>query len=233
MPHDAGHPLDNPIWHALGGHHAGFASNTGRVRRYDPQFAPFAAWETTTPEASAALRDAIPGGGVAIMFTTTPVDPPEGLRLDLAGTLLQMLAGERTPYRGGSRLVPLQASDVPAMQALVALTKPGPFAPRTAEMGRYLGVVEAGTLVAMAGERLRPDGFVEVSAVCTHPEHRGKGHAKALVSAVADGIRARGETPFLQVFPDNLAAIKTYTALGFTVRRVIHLTVLTRPATPP
>jgi predicted GNAT family acetyltransferase len=116
------------------------------------------------------------------------------------------------------------------MLGLVDLTRPGPFAARTVEMGRYLGVRDEGRLVAMAGERLRPPGYTEVSAVCTHPDFRGRGHAKALISVLAEAICARGETPFLHVLPENRPAVATYEALGFRTQRTLQLTVLERPA---
>ena len=223
------HPLDNPIWHALGGPHAGLGTVHGLIRRYQPQFAPFAAWETESVETRAALAVAIPVNGGAVLFTTETVEPVDGLETVMAGHLLQMVATGFAPSGGAPGLRPLQNADVPAMQRLIDLTRPGPFAPRTIEMGRYLGLIEGGELVAMAGERLRLNGFTEVSAVCTHPDHRGRGYAKALVSAVAETIVERGETPFLQVLPANQPAIATYERLGFATRRTLHLTVVRRP----
>ncbi len=119
--------------------------------------------------------------------------------------------------------------DVPAMLALVALTRPGPFASRTIEMGCYLGLKVDENLVAMTGERMRMEGFTEVSAVCVAPAHRGQGLAAELVKAVASGIIARGEVPFLNVFASNTPAIALYRKLGLNRRRQFHLTILTRP----
>ena len=167
--------------------------------------------------------------GYRVLFTTAALEPIDGLEMVMTGHLLQMAATAFAPFRGAPGLRPLHTADVPAMQGLVDLTHPGPFAPRTIEMGRYLGVIDGGELVAMAGERLRLDGFTEVSAVCTHPDHRGRGYAKALVSAVAEAIVERGETPFLQVLPANQPAIATYERLGFATRRTLHLTVARRP----
>lgn len=132
-----------------------------------------------------------------------------------------------------SRLLPapeeavtLGATDVPEMLALVELARPGPFGPQTLSLGRYIGVQDGDRLVAMAGERLHPAGFVEVSAVCTHPEYRGRGLGASLTAEVARGIFARGLTPFLHVMPDNVGARRVYEALGFAVRAEIALSVL-------
>ena len=104
------------------------------------------------------------------------------------------------------------------MLALVERTRPGPFLPRTIELGTYLGVRDDGVLVAMAGERLHPPGWTEISAVCTDPAARGRGLATRLVRALVHGIRARGEQPFLHAAADN-PAIGLYESLGFRHRR--------------
>jgi predicted GNAT family acetyltransferase len=117
------------------------------------------------------------------------------------------------------------------MIALANVTQPGPFGPRTIELGHYIGVRRQGALVAMAGERLRLDGFTEISAVCVEPAHRGHGFAAELVRSLASSIAARSEIPFLHVFSSNHAAIALYRKLGFTLRRRMHLAVLIRAAT--
>ena len=122
----------------------------------------------------------------------------------------------------------LTVADVPQMLDLVALTRPGPFGRRTIEMGHYIGVFDGGRLIAMTGERLRLDGFGEVSAVCTHPDYQGRGIAKALVSVIGSEIVARGEVPFLQAYTSNAAAIATYRRLGFVPRRDLTFTTIKR-----
>jgi ribosomal protein S18 acetylase RimI-like enzyme len=114
--------------------------------------------------------------------------------------------------------VRLGAADVPEMLELVERTQPGPFLPRTVELGTYLGIRRDGALVAMAGERLHPPGWTEISAVCTAPEHRGQSLATRLVRAVVHGIRERGETPFLHAAGSNVNAIRLYESLGFRLR---------------
>jgi predicted GNAT family acetyltransferase len=122
----------------------------------------------------------------------------------------------------------LGASDVPDMLELVSLTHPGPFEKRTHEMGEYHGIRVDGKLVAMAGERMRLRGCTEISAVYTHPDHRGHRYAEALVNLVAKGIIAHGETPFIHGLSDNAAAIVLYWKLGYVIRRQFHLVVLAR-----
>jgi ribosomal protein S18 acetylase RimI-like enzyme len=114
--------------------------------------------------------------------------------------------------------IALGDDDVPEMLALTQRTNPGPFLPRTIEMGRFIGVRDGGALVAMAGERFRVPGWTEISAVCTAPTHRGQGLATRLLRAVAAGIEARGERVFLHVVATNAGAIRLYEALGFSIR---------------
>ncbi|HEY4199876.1 MAG TPA: GNAT family N-acetyltransferase [Devosiaceae bacterium] len=220
----AARQLDNPIWHALSGAHSDFAIVLGNVRRYVPEVAPFAAVAEPETGGFAELALAIPQGGGAALFTPQLVTAPPGMKVVVALELQQMVATEFRPYDRPREMAPLTAADVPAMLELVALTQPGPFGARTIELGGYLGIWDGGRLVGMSGERLRFDGFTEVSAVCVHPDYRGRGYAKALVSAVAETIARRGDMPFLHVLPDNRPAIATYEALGFRARRRLHLT---------
>jgi predicted GNAT family acetyltransferase len=130
---------------------------------------------------------------------------------------------------GDPEAVALGLADVPEMLELTGRTKPGPFVPRTVELGGYLGIRRAGRLVAMAGERMRPPGFAEISAVCTDEAWRGHGYAARLTRAVAAGIAARGETPFLHAAADNDNAIRLYKSLGFVHRRDVVFIAATPP----
>ena len=114
------------------------------------------------------------------------------------------------------------------MLALATLTKPGPFGSRTHELGSYVGIRSQRKLVAMAGERLKVAGYTEVSAVCTHPDHTGKGYARVLMTEIMRRIRERDETPMLHVRADNSRAIELYERLGYRTRKQMHFAVLRR-----
>ena len=223
----AGHPLDDPVRAALTGPQAGFAEQRGRVLRFRADVAVFG---TLPPQPSAAdWRDAAdlagPGGTLVVLAELTP--PPDWETVAVLPSV-QMVDEGMTAAADGEA-VPLHAADVPEMLDLVARTRPGPFRPATIELGGYLGIRRDGRLVAMAGQRMRPPGWTEISAVCTDDQFRGQGLGSRLIRAVAAGIRARGETPFLHTVADNTTAIQLYETLGLRLRRRLMITALRAP----
>lgn len=224
----ASHPLDNMIWNALGGPQAQLCVSNGKARRFDADIAVFAA--VAEPLVSLdGIAGIIPEGGQAGLATTGPVTLPAELEQVFSGEVVQLTAEALAPVATGSvRYRDLTVADVPAMTELVALTRPGPWGRRTIELGHYIGVFDGERLIAMAGERLHLDGFGEVSAVCTHPDYQGRGLGKALVSVIGAEVVARGETPFLQAYSNNVAAIATYTKLGFVPRCDLTFTIVKR-----
>ncbi len=167
-------------------------------------------------------------GDVVGLFSTEQVLADRNLAVIAQKVVDQMVyeRGEAAPISGV--VVKLTPADVPEMLHLAELTKPGPFAARTIALGSYIGIRSGGQLVAMAGERMKFDGFTEISAVCSHPDHRGRGLSSLLVSTLMRQILERSETPFLHVFDDNTRASALYRKLGFTRRRSITVTVLRR-----
>jgi len=158
------------------------------------------------------------GPGAVILLAGVAVAPPPSWDLVIRVDGVQ-LVDDGIAAAPDEEAVRLTSADVPEMLRLIERTKPGPFLPRTIELGIYLGVRRDGELIAMAGERLHPPGWSEVSAVCTDAAFRGQGLATRLVHAIAHGIRARGETAFLHAAADNTNAIRLYESLGFRQRR--------------
>jgi predicted GNAT family acetyltransferase len=212
------HPLDRPIWTALTTRQVAFAQVKGGMRRLKPAFGPFAASAEGTAESLAGLAALVPVGAQVYLQQSEEISPPPGLVLVRAARTVQMVAEEIEGPPAAFAFEVLTPPDAPQMLALASLTKPGPFAERTHELGRFLGVRHEGRLVAMAGERMKPGPFTEISGVCTHPDHRGRGYAAGLMREVARAILARGETPFLHAFADNVGAIALYERLGFVTR---------------
>jgi ribosomal protein S18 acetylase RimI-like enzyme len=213
-----GHVLDHPARAALTGPHARFAERYGRILRYPVDVTPWLALPEEPDERDWADLAALAGPGTEVPLLgfrgRVPDDWEVTFRMPGVQYVDAGLAAAPDP-----EAVRLGPADVPEMLDLVARTRPGPFLPRTIELGTYLGIRRGGALVAMAGERLHPPGWTEISAVCTDPSVRGEGLASRLILAVAHGIRERGETPFLHTGADNTHAIRLYESLGFRLRR--------------
>jgi ribosomal protein S18 acetylase RimI-like enzyme len=224
--HTPTHPLDHPIWTALTTTQQVLAEGDGRARRYPTDITPFAAMPDMSAENFAALGALMSPEDIAVLFTPDAVNPPAEFKIALADTGEQMIGTPIATPANGVDIVTLGVDDVPAMMELTALTKPGPFSVRTHELGTFLGIRIDGELVAMIGERMRPAHYTEITAVCVHPSHRGRGYGQMLLSAVSRQIVARGEIPFLHVFTHNESAIALYRRQGMEIRRRLHVTVL-------
>lgn len=225
------HILDNAAWAALTGPHAGLAERVGRAARYPTDISPFSALDDPADPRAWTDLAALVGPGTAAPVSGA-VTVPDGWTIERGGDGVQLIATAlyAEPAPEAERLGP---ADVPEILDLVALTRPGPFLPRTIELGSYLGIRDRGRLIALAGERLRPPGWTEISAVCTHPDHRGRGLATRLVRAVAAGIRERGDTPFLHAAASNTSAIRLYESIGFTMRRRTRFLLVRTPDGQP
>ncbi|HVZ29387.1 MAG TPA: GNAT family N-acetyltransferase [Asticcacaulis sp.] len=219
--------LDNPAWAALNGRHAHLAQGEGAVKRYPADVSPFSA--IAEDAGLPALAEAMTPGDNAVIWATDEHDAPDGLELVVRFPCLQMVAFDARPIDTPDDAEAMTAADAPAMQALAVLTKPGPFGLRTIEMGSYVGVRHGREIVAMAGERMKPDRFTEVSAICVHPDHQGKGHARRLTSIMMKRVLADGRVPFLNVLPDNRPAIALYESLGFAPRRLMQVHLFSKP----
>jgi len=223
------HPLDSPAWASLTGPHASFALGAGLARRYPADVSPFAAVAAPAdPRSWLDLRDLYADGEVAVLsgpagFTA---GAPGGWKPDGVVAGVQLVATDALRTAPADDAFVVGAADAAEAMDLVLRTEPGPFRPRTYELGTYLGLHRDGRLVALAGERLHPTGWTEISAVCTDPAYRRQGLASRLVRAVAAGIRERGETPFLHTGAANTRAIDLYLAMGFELRRDIEFAAL-------
>jgi predicted GNAT family acetyltransferase len=220
------HPLDHPIWTALTTTQQTLAEGNERARRYPADVTPFADMLDMSAESFSALDALMSPTDIAVLFTPDAVAPPAEFEVVLAETGEQMVGTPVETPASGVEIVTLGADDVPDMMELTALTKPGPFSTRTHELGTFLGIRVDGQLAAMIGERMKPANYTEITAVCVHPSHRGRGYGQILLSAISRRIVARGEIPFLHVFTSNHQAIALYRRQGMEIRRRFHVTVL-------
>jgi predicted GNAT family acetyltransferase len=218
-------PLDNPIWNALTGAHRSMARSNGRAARYASDVSPLTGLADASAEAFADMRELVGPTESVALFTAAPLVVPDEWETKRTRMMQQMVCAEGVDPPPAD-IAMLTLADIPDMLALTALAQPGPFLPRTIEMGNYFGIrASDGRLIAMAGERLKLDGFTEISAVCTHPDFRGRGYGGALVAYVAAQILSQHKTPFLHVVPENLA-IKVYERVGLRIRRAMCLTII-------
>ncbi|WP_111671854.1 GNAT family N-acetyltransferase [Algoriphagus litoralis] len=221
------HPLNNPIWNALNTGSAHFSHGNEQCRFIDPRMGFFAGMPSYEREDLDRLYAACTPGQRVILFTPGHLPLNQNWLVLNDRELLQMVCDEG--IEGSQPTMPLLKlgeKDIPAMLELTELTKPGPFISRTIDFGGYFGVFEGEKLISMAGKRLSPDPFVEISAVCTHPDYLGKGLSAKVIQRVIEEIRADEKTPFLHVYPENTQAIKVYSKLGFKERAMLRVYLL-------
>ena len=219
--------LDNIAWHTLVGAHSRFATGVGEARRYTRGFSPIAGFANRANPNLDALAPYVDRNELFYCDGWSgPV--PDGWRLEAESTMFKMIWDGETPSDealDARRLGPEHAAQ--ALE-LAALTRPGPFGPRTTELGEYFGYFEGSTLVAMAGERMCAETLREISGVCVHPSHQGRGLARRLMSKLLWRQISRGETPFLHVMRDNATARRLYRKLGFHDYRETPVRVVAR-----
>jgi ribosomal protein S18 acetylase RimI-like enzyme len=225
LPAKAALLLDNPIWNSLRTEHAAIALGDGHARRYPSSIGPLSGIPAQSEESYAALAALAPED-IVVLFSLEPLRVPAGWTELRTFDLVQMVRVQPAPddvtEPGHSpemrRLTPL---DAPAMVALAKLTEPGPFRMRTLELGGFYGIFHGEQLISMAGRRMHLPGLIEVSAVCTHPDARGRGHARRLMTHVIGEIEREGNTAFLHAFKQN-PAIAIYERLGFRIRQTFR-----------
>jgi GNAT superfamily N-acetyltransferase len=220
----------NPVWHALQTRHRRFAISSGEACRYPADVAPFAAVAMPSKNALQSLHSLLAPGEYVWLIGESYPSVPELSCIGNLACLQMVLPEEVTPPAPMPGIVPLSSVNAPQMVALTDLAFPGFFRNRTHEMGSYYGVRSEGELIAMGGERLMLDGFPEISGICTHPAHRGKGHAANLIWHLARNHRREGLVSWLHVSAENHHAIELYVRLGFTVARKVRLHRLSRNA---
>jgi GNAT superfamily N-acetyltransferase len=221
------HPLDNPVWASLHSDHAGFASGAGKVVRYPSDIAPFVA-TGDRDEAAGVQAEALVGEGEMVCFVGLAPPLSAAWRVEQSVPIAQMTCATRLEVAAGPAVTELSAERPDDMLALTALVYPHYFRAQTPRMGRYVGIYDGDRLAAMAGERMRFSGHQEISAVCTHPDYVGRGHAQRLVAILTNDILAAGRLAFLHVSHDNLGAKRLYERLGYVWRTDIALLAVTR-----
>ena len=224
------HRLDRPIWNALRTRQEHVAVGTKAAARFQSDIGPLAGSCDDGDEALAALASLVPADDALAVFHfgASSLHIPSPARVERTAPGVQMVLETLRPARIDAPIELLTDADGGDMLALATLTQPGPFRARTHCLGTFWGIRERGRLVAMAGERLTPPGYTEVSGVCTHPDARGRGYAGQLSHRVAERILERGEQPFLHAYAANEGAVRIYRTLGFVLRAQMTMIILRR-----
>ena len=218
--------LDNPVWYSLSETHEKQALNFGEMKFYDPDYCSFGGFAEVENTASALAEYSKLSSGFFI-FGAKPI-LPNSLKLKNELVCLQMIIDSKIEENLQDEIVALKEAHLDDLLGLVKIVYPEYFKQKTASLGDYFGIYKNNQLVAITGERMRMDGFIEVSAVITHPDHTGKGYAKQLVTHVVNAIFDKNKTPFLHVSEANFGAIKLYEKLGFRTRRKISIWNITK-----
>jgi predicted GNAT family acetyltransferase len=225
------HILDNPAWNALISGNENLYYGNDHIRYFDRDVSPFVAFNENTNENFQELYHMVPEGRVFLFVAPIEAEVPGSWKVlnCIKGNQMICESGVEIaePVQG---LTTLSQEHVPQMLSLTKLTNPGPFAERTIDFGYYRGIFEKGELAAMAGQRLHAFNYAEISAVCTHPDHTGKGYARRLLIHHINRIKAAGEIPYLHVRSDNDRAIKVYESLGFATRCNVWFSVIMKSA---
>ena len=226
------HILDNVIWNAITTGNKEIGIRDGDAGWYYPDIAPFAGVKQWNEKNLEQLNELIPiGSKVAVSYEKrVKLDESKWKVLREMDCCQMVYEYPVSSFNtaNSSLIVPLGKEHVPEMLALTALTKPGPFFERTILFENYFGIFEDGRLAAMTGQRMHPIPYLEVSAVCTHPDFRGRGYAKALMLHVMEIIIANSFIPFLHVLTNNTTAIQLYESIGFRTRKEIFIDMIER-----
>jgi ribosomal protein S18 acetylase RimI-like enzyme len=220
--------LDNVVWNTLNGPHARFAAGTTRARRYAQGFSPIVGFvDQRDPAFDDLAAHCAPDEHFYCDGWSGPA--PGGWRIDHEARMVKMVWRRAAPHADPAPDArPLERMHADQALALAQLTRPGPFGPRTIELGEYFGAFDDGRLIAMAGERMCAGTLREISGVCTHPEYQGRGLARALMFKLVRRQMHRGEVPFLHVMSDNTIARELYARMGFEDYRETVVRVVSR-----
>jgi len=219
--------LDNPVWYALNSTNKKISAGDDQVKYFLADISPFAGLKEINKNNLVKLFKLLPARHTVAIESTVEIEIPEPWKqISILNVFQMVFQSPGKPIHPDQEFTPLTYEHVPQMLSLATLTNPGPFSKKTIEFGDYFGIFQGNDLVAMCGQRLQPDPYIEVSAVCTHPDHLGKGYAGKLIIHQVSRIMNKSGKPFLHVLTSNTRAISLYEKLGFVTRKEMIITIL-------
>lgn len=223
---ERGELLSNPIWHALGSRQQHFNRGNDTLRYFPEEVAPFVGLPNWNADDVQLLSKDLPRNRSFYILIEKQIHLPDKLDIKFTLPLYQMECNELHPEFTDNPVKRLGEEHISQMLELTSLTRPGPFHNKTISLGNYIGIFDGERLIAMGGERLKVPGFTEISAICTHPDYRGKMLASHIISLLSQQIFDKGEIPFLHTRTDNSKAISVYEKLGYKISRDIFFAII-------
>jgi ribosomal protein S18 acetylase RimI-like enzyme len=221
------HILDNPAWNALNTGNKHLSNGNDNVKYFSKEVSPFVGLKEPTENNFQLLYNTLPSAGFFNLISPKEIVIPAPWKIARHIRVLQMVQDKPlVAIATNDEIIDLGEHNVPEMLTLTQLTNPGPFATRTIDFGHYQGIFSNDKLVAMAGQRMNPYQYAEISAVCTHPDHLGKGYAKQLLLNQIHRIKTAESIPFLHVLSTNDRAIQVYETMGFETRTELSIYIM-------
>ncbi len=211
--------LQNPIWYSLMETHQNFSLTYDEVQFYKPEICPFGAF-TNASKTKQALNaySQLTKDMFLVSEKAVPSFDENHIVLNKKMEGCQMVLNKLIELEITESVIPLTEEHIQEVYDLIWLVMPGYYQKRTFDMGDYYGIFKDYKLVAISGQRMQTNDFIEVSGVVTHPDYTRKGLAKQLTWHATQEILKTGKHPILHTTKGN-PAIKLYQSLGFELTR--------------
>jgi ribosomal protein S18 acetylase RimI-like enzyme len=211
--------LKNPVWHSLNETHNKFAVVFEGVQFYNPKICNFGAFLDPTKTANALTAYAeLTDDFFLVSEEEIPIIENNTVLLEKKIEGCQMVLEHLTEIEITENIVLLTAVSIDEIHDLIWLVMPGFYRKRGFEMGNYFGIYKDCKLVAITGQRMQTDDFIEISGVVTHPDYTRRGFAKQLIAHTSKEILKENKLPILHTNKGNIA-IPLYEKLGYKITR--------------
>lgn len=211
--------LKNPVWYSLQETHKKFAIEYDGVQFYNPKINNFGAFfdETKTEKASFNYADKTENF-FFVSEKQTPIIDTQKIVLQKKINGCQMVLDHLVHVNITEKIVKLDESYINEVYKLIWLVMPGFYQKQGFTMGNFYGIFKDNKLVALSGQRMQTNDFIELSSVVTHPNYTKRGFAKQLIHHTTKAILKENKLPILHTNKGNMA-IDIYSNLGFTLTR--------------